>query len=236
MEVGLVKQLVTNRRRTRRSIEVQHKPRPREWRQEWWADSGGVLEHQIVRLTAFSFWNYVKGRLEPCNERGVRPRQRINLFHDRNARRKREASEECHQQTTIRVSDTGGDCLDGRRADRQLVADIREGRERRECARRDIKLPNQVLATVSNVNLVANDDQVKRVYVAKTGERGWVDRKIREISNQLHGDLVTLDVRECQLLARGERLLSGKWEREALQSFLLDAGAEMDGKNRAEDG
>ena len=67
---------------------------------------------------SFSYWDYVNGRLEPCNERGVRACQRINLLHDRNARRKREAFEECHQQTTIRVSDAGGDCLDGRPADR----------------------------------------------------------------------------------------------------------------------
>jgi len=32
-------------------------------------------------------------------------------------------------------------------------------------------VPNQVLATVRNVNMVVNDYQVKRVYAAKTGER-----------------------------------------------------------------
>src|SRR5687767_11001470 len=166
--------------------------------------------------------------------------QRINLLNHRDTWRKWEAPEEGHQQMSIEVSDAGRHSFqkwttNTRRGWCRVKERIRnsgEGCKRRECARRNVNLPNEILAAVRDIGLIFDNDHVKRVYVAEARRGGWVNRKIREISNQLDFDSAAAigernfsAVRECLLIA---------WSKRKPGCCFLDGGAEVNSQKRAE--
>src|SRR6266545_4401639 len=160
-----------------------------------------MLKHEIMSLAAFFYGSNVYGRLQPADKRRVAARKRINLLHSRLTRRKRDACEERYQKLAVVVRDARRNCVGQRREPRNRVRNLGESDECRKRTRRNVNLPDQVLATVRDVDLIANNNQVKRIHTSKTtGPRG-VNRKIRKISNQLHGELATLGIGYLHLLA-----------------------------------